>query len=84
MGPLPVSPVCLDFDGVEVDPREAVSVPPPAMSLGSALPSVEIVPESVSGKVSAGSGMAGVDSVVAEKRDRALVVGEAAGLTCDG
>jgi hypothetical protein len=42
------------------------------------------VPESVSGEVSAGSGMAGVDSVVAEKRDRALVVGEAAGLTCDG
>jgi hypothetical protein len=138
MGPLPVSPVCLDFDGVEVDPREAVSTPPPAlslgsaptsvevvpesvsgevsagspaMSLGSALPSVEavpesvsgevsagspamslgsalagveVVPESVSGEVSAGSGMAGVDSVVAEKRDRALVVGEAAGLTCDG
>jgi hypothetical protein len=111
MGPFPVPPVRLDFDGVDVDPCEAVSIPPPAMSLGSALPSVEVVPESVSGEVSAGSpamslgsalpsvevvpesvsgvvsagsGMAGVDSVVAEKLDRALVVGEAAGLTCDG
>jgi hypothetical protein len=31
-----------------------------------------------------GSSMAGVDSVVAEKLDRALVVGEVAGLTCEG
>jgi hypothetical protein len=54
------------------------------MSMGSALAGVEVTPESVSGEVSAGSGMAEVDLVVAEKRDRALVVGEAAGLTCDG
>jgi hypothetical protein len=51
MGPLPVFPVCLDFDGVEVDPREAVSTPSPALSLGSAPTSVEVVP----GEASAGS-----------------------------
>jgi hypothetical protein len=84
MGPLPVSLVRLDFDGVGVDPCEAVSVPPSAMSLDSALSSVEVVPESVSGEVSADLGLAGVDSVVAEKLDRALAVGEVAGLTCEG
>jgi hypothetical protein len=51
LGPLPVSPVCLDFDGVEVDPREAASTPSPALSLGSAPTSVEVVP----GEASAGS-----------------------------
>jgi hypothetical protein len=84
MGHLPVSPVCLDFDGVGVVPSETVSVPPPAMPLDSALSSVEVVPESVSGEVSAGLGSAGADSVVAEKLDRALDVGEVAGLTSDG
>jgi hypothetical protein len=37
----------------------------------------------VEGPIS-GPSMAGVDSVVAEKRDRALTVGEVAGLTCEG
>jgi hypothetical protein len=37
----------------------------------------------VEGPIS-GSSMAGVDSVVAEKQDRALIVGEVAGLTCEG
>jgi hypothetical protein len=84
MCPLPVSPVCLNLDRVEMDPREAVSILPSAMTLGSALFSIEVVPEFVYGEVSAGSGMAGVDSVVAEKLDRALAVGEVAGLTCEG
>jgi hypothetical protein len=53
-------------------------------AVGSASNSAEVVPESVSGEVSTGSSMAGVDSVVAEKVDRALVVGEVAGMTCEG
>jgi hypothetical protein len=94
-----VSPVRLAFDGCdEVHCESALGSAPTsdeAVGLGpaptqtlvtlcSASNSVEVVPESLSGEVSTGSSMAGVDSVVSEKLDRALVVGEAAGLTCEG
>jgi hypothetical protein len=85
LGPIsPASPVRLDFDGVEVEPRESGYVPPSSVTLDSAPNSDEVVPESVPGEVSAGSGMAGVNSVVAEKLDGALVVGEVMGMTCEG
>jgi hypothetical protein len=95
LGPISsVTPVRLAFDGCDEVHRESEFVSPPVATLGSAPTSVdavgsasnsvEVVPESVSGEVSTGSSMAGVDSVVAEKVDRALVVGEAAGMTCEG
>jgi hypothetical protein len=95
LGPISsVSPVRLAFDGCDVASRESEFVPPSVVTLGSAPNSdevvgsapnsVEVVPESMTGEVSAGSGMAGVNSVVAEKLDRAMAVGEVAGLTSEG
>jgi hypothetical protein len=95
LGPISsVTPVRLTFDGCDEVHRESEFVSPPVATLGSAPTSVEavgsasnsveVVPESVSGEVSTGSSMAGVDLVVAERVDRALVVGEVAGMTSEG
>jgi hypothetical protein len=79
-----VSPVRLDFDGVEVDPLEPAITSPSVRSLESASYSDEVVPESGPGSASAGSCVPGVNSVGAEKLDNALVISKAVGMTCDG
>jgi hypothetical protein len=79
-----VSPLRLDFDGVEVDPHEPAFSSPSVRSLESAPYSDEVVPESGPGSASAGSSVPGVISVGAEKLDNALVVSEVVGMTCDG
>jgi hypothetical protein len=79
-----VSPMRLDFDGVEVDSHEPDIAPPSVGSLDSAPYSDEVVPELGSGAASAGSRLPRANLVGAEKLDNALVVGKVVGMTCDG
>jgi hypothetical protein len=81
---LPVAPVCLSFDGVEVDSCDSGDGASSVGELGASLDSAVIVPESEVNGASSDSGKSGSNPVEAEELNFTLEVGGITGMTCDG
>jgi hypothetical protein len=81
---LPVSPVCLSFDGVEVDSRDSRDGASLVGELGVSRDSASIVPESEVSGDSSDSVRSGYIPVEVGELKFTLEVGEIMGLTCDG
>jgi hypothetical protein len=81
---LPVSPVRLSFDGVEVDSCDSGDGALSVGELGASLDSAVIVPESEVSGASSESGKSGSNPVEDEELNFNLEVGGIMGLTCDG
>jgi hypothetical protein len=81
---LPVSPVCLSFDGVEVDSRDSRDGASLVGELDVSRDSASIVPESEVSGDSSDSVRSGYIPVEAGELKFTLEVGEIMGLTCDG